>query len=105
MTSKRYARVDADLGDTMPSSKLYSSQDYFERYEHISICSYLFISGPMESHLLHNFQPCSLIKTSKLQITGPLVFLRLMCDFNKPLEVFLRLIYYFNKPSEAFCYS
>ena len=50
-----------------------------------------------------NVRAFILLKTYKIQTTGPLVLLRLMYDFNKTLEVFLRLPYEFNNPLEAFC--
>ena len=59
----------------------------------------------MAVHFWPNVRPFILLKTSKLRMTGPLVFLRLLYDFNKPLEVFLRLPYHLNKPSVAFCSS
>ena len=51
MTPKKYGQVYVYLGDTMASSKIHQSQDYFKRYEHILICSYVYISNPMAVHV------------------------------------------------------
>ena len=66
MTSINYGQVDVDLGDTMASSKFHKSQDYFKIYEHISICSYEFISDPLAGHFWPNVRTFILLKTYKL---------------------------------------
>ena len=48
-----------------------------------------------------NVRTFILLETSKRQMNAPLVFLRLLYKFNKPLEFFLRLPYEFNIPSES----
>ena len=72
------------------------------RYEHISICSYIFISDPMAGLVWTNVRSYIPLKTSKSRMNGLLVSLRILYEFDKPLEAFLRLMYNFYKPSEAF---
>ena len=78
MTSIKFSQVYVDLCDEMASSDLHSSWEYFKRYEHMLICLYVFISGPMAGLFWPNIRPFILLKNFKHQMTGPLVFLRLM---------------------------